>query len=63
MQIHLNSYKQECGLHYQKHYPWVIDLCLTSHIQSCCLGVWVVFGVEEISDFIIIEHLQLTRSD
>ena len=50
-------------LHYQKHYPWVIDLCLTSHIQSLCLGVWVVFGVEEISDFKIIEHSQLTRSD
>ena len=39
----------ECGLHYQKHYPWVIDLCITSHIQSLCLGVWVVFGAEEIS--------------
>ena len=49
MQIHLNSYKQECGLHYQQHYPWVIDLCITSHIQSLCLGVWVVFGAEEIS--------------
>ena len=43
MQIHLKSYKQECGLHYQKDYPSVIDLCLTSHISSWCLGVWVVW--------------------
>ena len=49
-------------LHYQKHYPWVIDLCLTSHIQP---GVLVCgWSLEQRRLVIkIIEHSQLTRSD